>query len=183
MSGVQVRGNIKARQDGKFDDRLAATIGERLIALEKAIRGVGDAFTAPELPAFGSGTPAGTPGAPGPPGAPGTPGAPGVTDHGALTGLEDDDHPQYVQHEYPAVARPHVHTDADIVGLENRFVQRNETLRASAHAHAASDVVGMDAEFVRRGESVRPVAHQHVLGDVADFVLWEMMLWQRILGE
>ncbi|MGE5716716.1 MAG: hypothetical protein ACM369_08720 [Acidobacteriota bacterium] len=178
MSGVQVRGSIKARPDGKFDDRLAATIGERLIALEKANRGTAAGFVAPELPSFGPGSPGGGPGAPGPPG---PAGAPGVTDHGALTGLEDDDHPQYVLHGQETVA--HVHTDAELVGLENRFVQRGETIRAAAHSHAAQDVVGVDTEFVRRGESVRPAAHQHVLSDVADYSLWELMLWQRILGE
>ena len=100
MSGVQVRGNLKARPDGKFDDRLAATIGERLIALEKANRGGGTAFVSPGVPAFGAGNP----------GAPGAPGAPGVTDHGGLTGLEDpEDHPQYVQHGEAVHALPHSH--------------------------------------------------------------------------
>lgn len=180
MSGVQVRGTIKARADGKFDDRLAATIGERLIALEKAHRGAADEFAAPELPSFGPGSPGGAPGAPGPPGAPGTP---GVTDHGALTGLEDDDHPQYAKDGYPAPPQAHVHTEVDLLGVENRFVRRGEIVQAAAHTHDAHHVVGIDAEFVRRGESVRPAAHAHVLGDVADFGLWEMILWTRILGE
>lgn len=39
----------------------------------------------------------GAQGLPGPPGADGDPGPPGTTDHGALTGLGDDDHPQYVK--------------------------------------------------------------------------------------
>ena len=99
MSGVQVRGNLKARPDGKFDDRLAATIGERLIALEKAARGIGDTFTAPGV----------IPGAPGAPGEPGAPGADGVTDHGELTGLFDDDHPQYLRHLELAPPLPHRH--------------------------------------------------------------------------
>jgi len=129
MSGVQVRGSIKARTDGKFDDRLAATIGERLIALEKANRGTAAGFTAPELPAFGPGSPGGAPGEPGPPG----PGG-GVTDHGALTGLEDDDHPQYLQYGYPVMPQAHVHSDEELVRpkldiqLEDSLVARRETL-------------------------------------------------------
>lgn len=44
--------------------------------------------------------PQGPPGPPGPQGPAGPPGdgGSGVTDHGALTGLADDDHPQYVTH-------------------------------------------------------------------------------------
>lgn len=44
--------------------------------------------------------PEGPPGAdstvPGPEGPAGPPGPPGVTDHGAVTGLSDDDHPHYL---------------------------------------------------------------------------------------
>lgn len=100
---VSVGGQISANAEEKFTQRLAAEIGRRLIALEKAVRGAaGDIFTSPGAPAFGGGTA----GAPGVPGAPGTPGA---TDHGALTGLLDDDHPQYVQHGEPVRALPHSH--------------------------------------------------------------------------
>lgn len=162
MSGVQVRGNIKARQDGKFDDRLAATIGERLIALEKAIRGTAAGFTAPELPSFGPGSPAGTPGAPGPPGAPGTP---GVTDHGALTGLEDDDHPQYLHRGQGAP--PHAHGPDDVPGLEQRFLRRGEPAPALPHTHTPESL-DLDARFYRRPERVPPAPHPHVMADVAD---------------
>jgi hypothetical protein len=54
----------------------------------------------------------------------------GITDHGALTGLGDDDHPQYAKEGYPAPVLP----------------------------------------------------HQHMMADVADFNLWEMMLWKRVFG-
>ena len=144
MSGVQVRGNLKARPDGKFDDRLAATIGERLIALEKANRGGGSTFVSPAVPAFGGGSP-GAPGAPGPPGPPGTP---GVTDHGALTGLEDDDHPQYVHRAQGPV--PHVHT-AESLGLDAQFYRRPERVPPQPHSHRMADVADLrpdDAQFV-----------------------------------
>ena len=42
----------------------------------------------------------------------------GVTDHGALTGLSDDDHPQYVLRGDPQHPAPHAHTAADIAGLD-----------------------------------------------------------------
>lgn len=101
---VPVRGTIRAERDGRFTERHASEIGERLIALEKALRGtVASGPLSPSVPPFGPGTP----GAPGSPGAPGAPGAPGVSDHGLLTGLEDDDHPQYVQRLEPP--RPHAH--------------------------------------------------------------------------
>ena len=144
MSGVQVRGNLKARPDGKFDDRLAATIGERLIALEKANRGGGSAFVSPTVPAFGGGGP----GPAGPAGAPGAPGAPGATDHGALTGLEDDDHPQYVHREQGAV--PHVHTPESL-GLDSQFSRRFERAQPQAHPHRMADVADLrpdDVQFV-----------------------------------
>jgi len=140
VSGVQVRGNLKARPDGKFDDRLAATIGERLIALEKANRDAVGGFVSPGVPAFG----AGNPGAPGSPGAPGAPGASGVTDHGGLTGLEDpEDHPQYVQHLEPTLLRPHSHTPDDIATLEQRYVRRGESTPPRAHDHLHSVLPGL----------------------------------------
>ena len=162
MSGVQVRGNLKARPDGKFDDRLAATIGERLIALEKANRDAVGGFVSPGVPAFG----AGNPGAPGSPGAPGAPGASGVTDHGGLTGLEDDDHPQYVQREQGPV--PHVHGPDDVAGLEQRFLRRGESAPALPHVHT-SESLGLDAQFYRRPERVPAQPHSHVMAEVADF--------------
>jgi len=145
VSGVQVRGNLKARPDGKFDDRLAATIGERLIALEKANRDAVGGFVSPGVPAFG----AGNPGAPGSPGAPGAPGASGVTDHGGLTGLEDpEDHPQYVHRAQGPV--PHVHT-AESLGLDAQFYRRGERVSPQPHPHLMADVADLrpdDAQFV-----------------------------------
>ena len=73
---IPVRGSIRPRADGKFDDLLASRIGDRLNTLERAVSGLTDSFIAPALPSFGPGSPPGLPGAPGPPGAPG---APGVT--------------------------------------------------------------------------------------------------------
>ena len=41
---IPVRGNIRARRDGKFDDSLASRIGERLITLERSVSGLTDSF-------------------------------------------------------------------------------------------------------------------------------------------
>lgn len=142
---VKVQGRVPTR----WDDSTAKHITERFRALEKAVAGGQDVFRSPATSPFG-------PGAPGAPGAPGPPGTPGVTDHGALTGLEDNDHPQYVLHEEQAKPEPHVHGELDVQGLENRFVQR--------------------------GESVTPHGHVHLMADLADYNEWEAVLWQRVLG-
>jgi hypothetical protein len=155
MSGVQVGPNLKANKDGKFTDRLAASIGERLIALEKAVRGTHEPFVTPEIPAYGPGGP----GATGPPGPPGTPGA---TDHGALTGLEDDDHPRYAQHEETMHPVPHQHNPGDLAGLDNEFLRRLERGPALPHLHHAGEVVGLDLESQTR------TAHTHLTADVVD---------------
>lgn len=108
---VPVRGTITASKDGKFTQKHASTIGERLIALEKALAGAGVTVAAPAAPAFGGGVPGPPPGVP-----PGPPG--GVTDHGALTGLEDNDHPQYVQHLQQTPPQNHVHRTSDVVDFD-----------------------------------------------------------------
>lgn len=165
---VPVRGKVPS----KWDDQTARHITERFQALERALAGGAPVFLSPAIPTFGSGTVV--------PGGPGGGGG-GVTDHGALTGLADDDHPQYALRGEQDTLQPHVHGEHDVRGLENRLVVRGESVRPSAHTHGTQDVVGSD-EFVRRGESVRTTAHRHVLADVADHNLWEMMLWQRVFG-
>ena len=151
---VPVRGRVPTRGDGKFTDEAATHIAERLRALEKAISGGQVTFTPFGTPTFGSGSGSSSGGSSGG-GSGGGSGTPGVTDHGALTGLDDNDHPQYLLHEDQARPKPHVHGEWEVVGLDNRFVVR--------------------------GESVRAAAHQHRLSDVADFNLWELMLWKRVL--
>lgn len=160
---VPVRGQIKADREGRFTEKLAAEIGARLIALEKAIRGASpDVFTSPSVPSFGSGSSGGSSSG----GGGGSSSTPGVTDHGALTGLDDAaDHPQYVEQLEPAVPRPHTHGPDDVLLLDQRFYRRGEPARPAPHPHRPEDVVGLDA-LLARPRTI--TAHAHVMADVAD---------------
>ena len=148
---VSVRGPVPTR----WSPHTAQHITERFKALEKAVGDGSAAFLSPATPTFGAGTITGGGGSTGGGGGGGGAAA-GVTDHGALTGLADDDHPQYIAHGESAPAFPHTHLETDVVGVEERFVER--------------------------GESVSPAQHQHLLTDVSDFNRWEMMLWRRVYG-
>jgi len=178
---VPVRGTIKAPRKqiklpdgsvvtiGDFTQTVASEIGERLITLEKHASGVV------------SGTPStlpGIPGVPGSPGLPGAPGAPGVSDHGALTGLLDDDHPQYVQHGEQTDATPHVHGAAELYGLEARFEERVEALSAPPHVHLASDVLGIEPAPL----SSQPDPHVHSMRDLVDYDPAQIMLFIEVFG-
>lgn len=66
----------------------------------------------------------------------------GVTDHGALTGLADDDHPQYLttgrgDARYSPVG--HTHPIAGVVGLQAAL----DGKAATTHTHTIPDVVGL----------------------------------------
>jgi len=167
---VPVRGTLHANKEGKFTEQHAAAIGKRLIALEKAWAGASPSYVSPSAPSFGGG-------APGTPGAPGAPGAPGTTDHGALTGLLDDDHPQYVPHGQEAEPNPHLHGAAEIVGLEARFEERIEALSPVPHVHRAEDVRGIETPV-----DYQPAPHVHSMNDIADFDPAQIMLFVEVFG-
>lgn len=169
---VKVRGRVPTRKDGQFTVTEASHIAERLRALEKALGSGSPEFLSPGTPTFGSGPVV----APGGGGGGGGGTTPGVTDHGALTGLEDDDHPQYVEHGESV--RPHQHGPFDVSGLEGRFRQHFER-EFRPHTHGAGDILGLD-----RGERSAVKPHAHVMGDVADLRPddWQFVLAQRIFG-
>jgi len=73
-------------------------------------------------------------------GAPGT----GVTDHGALTGLADDDHGQY-HNDARGDARYYTETELDAGQLDNRYFTEAEHLNVSAGAGDAGKPVKLDA--------------------------------------
>lgn len=82
----------------------------------------------------------------------------GVTDHGALTGLADDDHTQY-------------HTDsrgdARYPLLSNTGTAAARNAPAAGNAAAAEVVLGNDS---RLSDARTPLAHGHVIGDISGLV-------------
>jgi hypothetical protein len=161
---VTVQGSVPS----DWNDQTAAHIARRLQALERAFTGASKGFVAPSYPSFGSGVPQG--------GTTIIQGGGGVTDHGALTGLLDDDHPQYAPAGQQMSPTPHQHNPDDVAGLEHRFLRRGESARALPHVHSAEEF-GFDSRFYRRGERVPPEAHAHVelRPDDAQFVLASRM--------
>jgi hypothetical protein len=140
---VPVRGSIRPDKNNRWLEE----ISRRIIALEKASGGaasVTPTFASPATPAFGSGSSGGS----------STTVITGATDHGALTGKDDDDHPQYHKRGEPAAALPHLHT-AEELGLDPRFYRRGESVPANPHTHRVTDVVDLradDEQFVVAGK-------------------------------
>lgn len=94
----------------ELSERTASEIGERLVALEKDTRGAGEAgILSPGAVPFGPGADTNVTNV--------TNIVEGTTDHGALTGLLDDDHPQYVQHGEKVHPKPHQHQTGPAVDL------------------------------------------------------------------
>lgn len=87
----------------------------------------------------------------GPPGS-GT-GGNGVTDHGALTGLGDDDHPHY-HNDARGDARYYTKTQSD-AALAGKA--------AATHSHIIGDVTGLQAALDDKAAS----AHGHSISDVS----------------
>ena len=144
---------VRGRVPSQWNDQTVAHLTERLRALETAAAGGARGFTSPAAPPFGPG--AGTvvvvsPGGGGPSG--------GVTDHGALSGLGDDDHSQYAQHGEDARALPHSHMTEDVSGLDQLRAQRQ-----IPHVHRVEDLQCLDPG------SRMPRPHGHVVTDLADF--------------
>lgn len=69
-------------------------------------------------------------------------GSTGTSDHGALTGLTDDDHPQYhnnARGDARYALLSHTHTIANITNLQTAL----DSKAASSHTHAAIDLSGV----------------------------------------
>ena len=108
-------------------------------------------------------------------GPPGAGGGGGSTDHGALTGLADDDHPQYhddARGDVRYYTRPqadallggkadslHTHSIADTAGLQSSL----DGKAAASHAHVTGDVVGLQAAL----DGKAAASHAHSIGDVS----------------
>jgi hypothetical protein len=175
---------VRGRVPGQWNDSTAQHLTERLQAIERALSGGAQVFSTPASPAYGAGSGAVVTAVAGAvagtgPGAVGG----GVSDHGLLTGLGDNDHPQYSLNEQ-GIEPPimHVHGEFDVIGLESRFVTRGEQVDPLPHPHGIADVRGTENEYVRRNEAALAESHRHMLADIADFQLWEMMLWREVYG-
>lgn len=101
----------------------------------------------------------------------------GVTDHGALTGLADDDHTQYYDAARLATALSpyattaavttgltskadtgHTHAETDVTNLVADLSGKAPTV----HSHAQADVTGLSAALAAKA----PTAHAHLQADV-----------------
>jgi len=123
---------VRGRVPSQWNDQTVAHLTERLRALETAVAGGKGSFTSPAAPPFGPGAGVVVVSAPGG----GVSG--GVTDHGALTGLADNDHPQYLARHEAAQSLPHSHRAEDVSGLE-------QTRRPPLpHSHTTADVADFD---------------------------------------
>jgi len=109
----------------------------------------------------------------GPPGS-GTGGS-GVTDHGALTGLGDDDHPHY-HNDARGDARYYTKTQSDAALADKADAAHNHDIgdisglqtaldakASSAHSHIIGDVTGLQAALDDKAAS----AHGHSISDVS----------------
>lgn len=108
-------------------------------------------------------------------GPPGSGGGGGSSDHGALSGLADDDHPQYhddVRGDVRYYTRPqadallggkadsaHGHNIADLPGLQSSL----DGKAAASHAHVTGDVAGLQAAL----DDKAAASHAHSIGDVS----------------
>ena len=108
-------------------------------------------------------------------GPPGAGGGGGSSDHGALTGLADDDHPQYhddARGDVRYYTRPqadtllggkadsaHTHSIADTTGLQTAL----DGKAAASHAHVTGDVPGLQGLL----DDKAAASHAHSIGDVS----------------
>jgi len=90
----------------------------------------------------------------------------GVTDHGALTGLGDNDHPQYALAATMTAelagkaATSHTHAQSEVTGLEAALAGK----AATSHTHAQSEVTGLEAALAGKAATSHTHAQSEVTG-------------------
>jgi len=87
----------------------------------------------------------------------------GVTDHGALSGLSDNDHPQYALAAGLGTAAAadsgdfatasHAHAESDVTGLTAALAGK----AAASHAHAQSDITGLTTVLAAKVDAAAAV--------------------------
>jgi hypothetical protein len=96
----------------------------------------------------------------------------GVTDHGALTGLADDDHTQYHNNtrgdaRYSQLG--HGHAIADTTGLQSALdgKQAAGSYAAASHSHAIADTTGLQSALdgKQAAGSYAAASHSHAISD------------------
>ena len=99
---------------------------------------------------------------------PSAPSSGGVTDHGALTGLSDDDHPQYATNtEFDDHSARHENGGADelsIAGLDGTPTELTNHLNDTTDAHDASAVSIVDAGTYFTGTTVEDALQELAAG-------------------
>jgi hypothetical protein len=93
----------------------------------------------------------------------------GVTDHGALTGLADDDHPQYhtdARGDARYSQLGHGHAIADVAGLQTALDGKSSV----GHTHAIADVAGLQTALDGKqvalvsGTNIKTINNESLLG-------------------
>ncbi len=100
-------------------------------------------------------------------------GSGGVTDHGALTGLGDDDHSQY-HNDTRGDARYYTKTQLDAGQLDTRYFTESEVTTAlsgkadTSHTHSIANVTGLQTALdgKQASGSYAAATHSHVIADV-----------------
>lgn len=100
-------------------------------------------------------------------------GSGGVTDHGALTGLGDDDHSQY-HNDARGDARYYTKTQLDSGQLDTRYFTESEVTTAlsgkadTSHTHSIANVTGLQTALdgKQASGSYAAATHTHVISDV-----------------
>lgn len=150
---VPVRGTIRAPRSDREAESIFAQIGERLIAVEKALRdGAGQQVLSPEAAPFGPGSGTNVTNV--------TNVVQGETDHGEMLGLLDDDHPQYVRRFESTPPLPHQHQTGPAVDLTDQASSEGVSNLLARSDHKHLKLIGAEQD----GEDLGSVSAVNLVG-------------------